>query len=384
MIYLDNAATTQTKPQSAINAVVDALMNFGDAGRGTSDTALDAGRTIHATRTKIANLFNGPSASQVVFTANITEALNLIVESVLEPGDSVVTTAASHNSILRPLYRQQKKKNINLSIVPINADGSLNYEAYEKALTSHTKLVIVTHGSNVTGDIYDISRMASAAHTQNAIFALDTAQTAGSFTCDMEADEIDILAFTGHKGLFGPQGTGGLCVSESIELAPLCVGGTGIKSYEHEQPKSMPTRLEAGTLNGHGIAGLGAGVEFVMEQGINTIHNKIAMLTDQLEQGIVSLPGLVLYGGHHEFSRAGIVAFNYRNIDSAIIADILARDYGIASRAGAHCAPLMHEALGTKQQGIVRLSLSYFTTEEEILKTIEAITQIVSSFEEEV
>lgn len=375
MIYLDNAATTKTKPPAVIEAVTAALTQFGDAGRGAYGASLDAGLTIHRTRKAIAQLLDAPSPSRVAFAANVTEALNAVIEGLLSAGDHAITTAASHNSVLRPLYRKQER-GIELSIVPIAPDGSLDYDAFDAAFRPHTKLAVVTHASNVTGDGYDAARMASIAHAHGAFLVLDAAQTAGARPISMTDEAIDVLCFTGHKSLYGPQGTGGLCVAEGVEIPPFKVGGTGFASYDHQQPARMPESLEAGTQNAHGIAGLGAGVDYVATRGVAAIEREVSAMTARLEEGLAALPGVKIRGGHGGAFRCGIVAFTLGERDSSQVVDELAQDFGLCARAGAHCAPLMHEALGTVEQGVVRFSLSSFTTDEEIDAALDAVSAI--------
>ncbi len=377
MIYLDNAATTQKKPPEVAEAICHALLSFGDAGRGAYEASLDAGMAIHRVRQQVANLFNAPSPSRVSFSYNVTEALNIVIGGLLGRGDHAVTTAASHNSVLRPLYRKQVQEGTGLSIVPIADDGSLDYDLFDRSFTDNTRMAVVTHASNVTGDGYDVARIAEIAHAHDALLVVDTAQTAGAYPIDMQADGIDILCFTGHKSLYGPQGTGGLCVREGIEIPPFKVGGTGFHSYDHEHPKRMPESLEAGTINAHGIAGLGAGITYVTSCGIDALHDIIEARTNQLEAGLAAIPGVRIRGGHGGVFRCGIVAITIYDIDSATIADELAQEFGICTRAGAHCAPLMHESLGTVDQGVVRFSVSSFTAEDEIQAAIEAVSAIV-------
>jgi len=378
MIYLDNAATTRTKPPQVIEAITAAMSDFGGVGRGAHGASLDAGMAVYNVRRQLAELFNAPSPSRVAFTCNVTEALNMVVAGLLGAGDHAVTTAASHNSVLRPLYRAVDTKGSGLSIVPIGPDGSLDYDGFDRAFESNTRLAVVTHASNLTGDVYDVERMACIAHSHGALLVLDTAQTAGLLPLDMARQGIDLLCFTGHKGLYGPQGTGGLCVAEGVEVPPFKEGGTGIHSYDRRQPTRMPESLEAGTLNAHGIAGLGAGVAYLQARGIDTVYAETRALTERFAAGVRAIPGVTIYGGGASQTHCGIVALNIDGVDAGAVADALSTEYDIATRAGAHCAPLMHEALGTQDRGSVRFSFSHFNTFDEVDTAISAVAALAS------
>lgn len=374
VIYFDNAATTMTKPERVTQALLSALVSFGGAGRGVHPASLAAGRAVFEARERIASLLDAPSSSAVSFALNATMALNIALQGLVKPGSTVLTTAASHNSVLRPLFRLRDELGCKVEIVPILPDGSLDYGVYERMLSkSNCALVAVTHASNVTGDVYDIARMARAAHASGALFVLDAAQTAGSYPLSMKDLGVDVLCFTGHKSLFGPQGTGGLCVNPSVEIHPLVEGGSGVHSFDERQPSFMPEALEAGTLNAHGLAGLAAGVAFLQEVGVDNIHRRLSALTDRFEQGLCTCQDVEIVGGHNSFGRCGIVAVRAKGKDSSMLADKLAQDFGICTRAGAHCAPLMHKSLKTEASGVVRFSFSYFNTEEEIDQGINAL-----------
>lgn len=376
VIYFDNAATTRQKPPAVAKAIVDALGDFGGVGRGAHEASLDAGVAVYEARAAACRLFDAPSPSRVSFTCNVTESLNIVVAGLLGEGDHAITTAASHNSVLRPLYRKQDEEGMGLSILPVARDASIDYDEFEGLFRPNTKLALVTHASNLTGDVYDVARMADICHAHGALLVVDAAQTAGVRPIDMTAEGIDVLCFTGHKSLFGPQGTGGLCVREGVEIPPFKVGGAGFHSYDRTHPDRMPESLEAGTINAHGIAGLRAGIDYIQEKGIGCIEEMVEELTRRFEDGVREVPGATLYGGHGGIGRTGIVALNVGDVDSGALADALSHDFGICTRAGAHCAPLMHEALGTEHQGAVRFSFSHFNTQDEIDAGIEAIGQI--------
>ena len=268
MIYLDNAATTMKKPQCVIDAVVAAMSHMGNAGRGATSAALDASRIIYDTREKISDLFNLQNPSRVAFTCNSTESLNTAIKGILSSGDHAITTALEHNSVLRPLYDLQAK-GMELSIVDCDENGNIDYNDFEKLIKENTKAIVCTHASNLVGNVLDVKKIGSIAKKHNLIFIVDASQSAGVFPIDMQDMNIDILCFTGHKGLLGPQGTGGICVREGIDVRPLKVGGSGVNTFSKEQPVEMPTHLEAGTLNGHALAGLNAALDYLKEEGID-------------------------------------------------------------------------------------------------------------------
>ena len=377
MIYLDNAATTMHKPQTVIDAVTQAMCSLGNAGRGATSGALDAARTIHGCRAKIARLLGCPRADHVCFTPNSTAALNTAINGVVRPGDRVVTTALEHNSVLRPLNRMATEQDVTVEHAGCDADGVLDYDELERLVTPGTRAVVVTHASNVTGNAVDVARVAAMAHAVGALVIVDASQSAGTAKIDMQAMGLDIVCFTGHKGLMGPQGTGGLAVAEGVDVAPWAMGGTGVHSFDTLQPLEWPTRLEAGTLNGHGIAGLAAGLDFIETQGgVEAIAAHERALADRFLAGVREIPGITLYGAFDQPTRSAIVSLNVGDVDSAEISDALMQGWGIATRPGAHCAPLMHHALGTERQGVVRFSFGYFNTVEEVDTVIEAVLDL--------
>lgn len=377
MIYLDNAATTMHKPQTVIDAVTQAMCSLGNAGRGATSGALDAARTIHTCRAKLARLFGCPRADHVCFTPNSTAALNTVINGVVRPGDHVVTTVLEHNSVLRPLNRLAAEQGVTVEHAGCDANGVLDYDELEQLVTPGTRAVVVTHASNVTGNAVDIARVAAMAHAAGALVIVDASQSAGTAHIDMQAMGLDIVCFTGHKGLMGPQGTGGLAVAEGVDVAPWAMGGTGVHSFDTLQPMEWPTRLEAGTLNGHGIAGLSASLDFIEAQGgVEAIAAHERSLAERFLAGVREIPGIALYGAFDQPVRSAIVSLNVGDIDSAEISDALMQGWGIATRPGAHCAPLMHRALGTERQGIVRFSFGYFNTDEEVDTAIDALRDL--------
>ena len=356
MIYLDNAATTLRKPPQVIDAVVAAMGSFGNSARGTHEEALAASRVIYDTRCKLAALFGCKRPDHVAFTCNSTEALNIAIHGCIHAGEHVISTDLEHNSV-----RQE----------------NIDYADFERLLRPDTRAVVCTHASNLTGNTLDLACIGAFAHEHDLLFIVDASQSAGVLPIDMEQMHIDVLCFTGHKSLMGPQGTGGLCVRESVDISPWKVGGTGVQTYLHEQPEQMPTRLEAGTLNGHGIAGLNAALDFLQETGVEAIHAHEMALLRRFVAGVKKIPGVTLYGDF-DHERTAVAALNIGDMDSGEVSDILSEDYGIATRPGAHCAPRLHEALGTEEQGAVRFSFGWYNTEEEADAAVNALREIAT------
>lgn len=375
MIYMDNAATTLRKPVQVKEAVLAALDTMGNAGRGASDPALDASRAIYGTREKLAGLFHAESPSRIVFTVNSTESLNIAIKGLCDPGDHVITTVLEHNSVLRPLY-ECRERGTALTILGCDEKGNISYEEMERAVRPETKMIVCTHASNLTGNMIDLERVHAIAKRHGLLLIVDASQTAGVWEIDVQKLGIDVLCFTGHKGLLGPQGTGGMYVRSGVEIRPLLSGGSGIDTYNTHHPAQMPTALEAGTLNGHGIAGLGAAVSYITETGPDTIRERELALMQRFYLGISGIPGVKVYGDFSTKNRAAIVSFNIGDYDSSEVSDELNVCYGIVTRPGAHCAPLMHQALGTVDQGAVRFSFSHFNTEEEVDAAVRAVKEL--------
>lgn len=375
MIYFDNAATTRKKPARVVEAVTEALCSMGNAGRGSHSMSLGAARTVFDARVKICELFHGEHPSQVVFTANATESLNIAIKGLLAPGDHVITTALEHNSVLRPLF-ELEDKGVELTIVPGDNLGRIDYGHMEAAIKENTKAIVCTHGSNLTGNLLDIRRIGQIAKNHGLFFVVDASQTAGIFDIDVQEMGIDALCFTGHKGLLGPQGTGGIVVKEGVTIRPLLSGGSGIQTYNRSHPTEMPTALEAGTLNAHGLAGLAAAVEYLQETGLEHIRQREQSLMQKFYEGVKDIPGVRVYGDFGTKNRCAIVSLNIWDEDSGEVSDALAFYKNIYTRAGGHCAPLMHQTLGTVEQGAVRFSFSHENTEEEVETAIEAIREL--------
>lgn len=375
MIYFDNAATTMYKPECVVKAVTEAMCSLGNSGRGVHKGALDASRLIYESRVSLASLFGAESPERIAFTANSTEALNMAIKGVITPGDHVLTTALEHNSVLRPLY-EMEERGVELTILPADIMGNIDYGDFEKEIRPNTKAIVTTHGSNLTGNVLDVYKIGAIAKKYGLIYMVDASQTAGVFDIDVQKMQIDILCFTGHKSLLGPQGTGGIYVREGVTVRALFSGGSGVQTYLRSHPMQMPTALEAGTRNGHGIAGLGAAVRYIQEIGLDTIRTKEQELMQAFYEGVKEIPGITVYGDFSSFNRCAIVSLNVRDYDSGEVSDVLSEEFGIATRPGAHCAPLMHEALGTVKQGAVRFSFSYDNTMEEIKIALSALREL--------
>lgn len=375
MIYMDNAATTLQKPECVAKAVVNAMNSFGNAGRGLNDASMGASRVVYDTREKLCRLFHGENPKQFAFTSNATESLNTAIQGLIGPGDHVITTMLEHNSVLRPLY-EREAAGVELTILKCDTYGNISYEEIEAAIRENTKAIVCTHGSNLTGDLTDIGRIGAIAKKHGILLIADASQTAGLIPIDVQEMQIDVLCFTGHKGLYGPQGTGGIYVRPGVEIKPLKRGGSGIETYNKNHPAQMPTALEAGTLNSHGIAGLNAALTYIEETGVEHICRLALERMWQFYEGVCDIPGVTVYGDFSEKERVPIVSLNIEDFDSAEVSDELLTEYGIATRAGGHCAPLMHEALGNVEQGAVRFSFSHFNTQEEVEKAISAIREL--------
>lgn len=375
MIYIDNAATTMHKPKEVIDAVVAAMSSMGNAGRGVNEASLSASRLIYDTREKLCRLFGAEDPRQIVFTANSTESLNIAIKGILNPGDHVIATMLEHNSVLRPLY-EMEKKGVRLTIVKSNPEGTLDLADIENAIAPDTKMIVCTNGSNLTGNYIDPEPIGTLAREKGIVFVVDASQTAGVFPIDVQKMKIDVLCFTGHKGMLGPQGTGGMYVRKGLSVRPLLSGGSGVQTYSKTHPTEMPTALEAGTLNGHGIAGLHAAVEYLEKTGVDTIRAREQDLMWRFYEGVKEIPGVKVYGDFSTKNRCAIVTLNIGDYDSSEVSDELLTEYGISTRSGGHCAPLMHEALGTVEQGAVRFSFSHYNTEEEVDTAIRAIREL--------
>lgn len=368
MIYFDQAATSYYRPDCVVTAVIEALANAGNSSRSATGPSIWSSRIVYETREKIATLFN-EKPENVAFTSGVTESLNLVIASFFNKGH-IITTANDHNSVLRPLYLRDG--DLDLTIIPVDKDGNFEYELLERAFRPDTLAVITTGASNVTGNLMDIQRIGTIAHEHNALFILDAAQVAGLIPIDMENFNIDILCFTGHKELFAPQGTGGIVLREGLHPVPVKVGGSGFYSFAKNHPDMMPNVFEAGTANVHGIAGLNASVDWILKNGLDT---DALLLAKDFYEGLKNIEDVKIYGCFKR-NRVPVISFNIKDIDSSIVADRLWMEYSIAVRSGIHCAPLIHQALGTDKQGTVRFSFSRFNTQEEVKQALIAIKEI--------
>ena len=379
MIYLDNAATSWPKPSRVKEAMIKFIEEVGaNPGRSGHLLSIEAARIIYETREALSNLFHVKDPLRIVFTLNATESLNLALKGLLKPGDHVVTSSMEHNSVMRPL-RDLEKKGIEVSIIPCSSEGKLDPQELEKRIQSNTRMIVLNHASNVTGTLLPIKEAGLISRRYNLLFLVDAAQTAGAYPIDMERDEIDLLAFTGHKSLYGPQGTGGLVIGERVkekEMIPLKQGGTGSRSEFEEQPDFLPDRFESGTPNGVGLAGLLAGVQFVLEKGVEQIHQQEIGLTQKLIKGLKEIPQVKLYGPEKGEQKIATLSFNIANLSPSDVALRLEREFGILCRPGLHCAPAAHRTIGTFPDGTVRFGLGAFNTEGEIEAVIHAISAI--------
>lgn len=383
-IYFDNGATSHPKPAAVGEAMLRFMAEVGaNPGRSGHRLSIEAARIVFDSRESLARLFNLADPLRVVFTLNATEALNMIFQGLLCPGDHVITSTMEHNSVMRPL-RELEKNGIHLTVVRCSPAGMLDPDDVTKAIRAATRLVILNHASNVTGGLMPITDVGRLCRKKGVLFAVDAAQTAGCLPIDMDADSIDLLAFTGHKALFGPQGTGGLAIGGQVDIKtfrPLKQGGTGSRSEQEIQPDFLPDRLESGTPNTVGIAGLGAGVDFILAETPARIHRRLTALSLRLTEKICQIPGLELVGDPGPEGRLSTVSFNIRGLSPSEVGFRLDEDYNILCRVGLHCAPSAHRTLGTFPEGTVRFGLGYFNKESEIDYASEALAEIAAGRE---
>lgn len=377
MIYLNNAATSWPKPETVYQTADVFLRNLsGSVNRGVNKEALDAGLAVLETRERLAAFFNIREPEKIIFTGNATQALNLALQGLLKKGDHVIISSMEHNAVVRPLYALQEK-GIDFSVVSCSADGTLDPGAVERAIEPHTRLICLTHASNVTGTIMPIVEVGEIARRHRLQYLVDTAQTAGEIPIDVEAAGITLLAFTGHKGLLGPPGTGGLYIRDPDVVSPLIYGGTGSHSELPEQPEVLPDKYESGTINAPAIAALGAGIKFIQETGLEKIRRHTLELTAMLLEGLKGMPGVTVYGPAQPEKRVAVVSINIRGLGAGEAAIWLAEHYDIVTRSGLHCAPLAHRTIGTLNTGTLRLSPGYFNTPAEIETALEAIKKLI-------
>ncbi|MGL4607755.1 MAG: aminotransferase class V-fold PLP-dependent enzyme [Eubacteriaceae bacterium] len=366
-IYLDNAATTFPKPTEVPKAIYDYLINNGcTAGRGAYEKALEADGLVYQTRKKIAKLFNHRDPKKVIFTSSVTESINLTLNGLLNSGDHVVTSSLEHNAVWRCLKTLERDSGIHISMVPSNSIGKTYISDVKKAIRPETKLIVFTHASNVLGTIQPIQEIGRLAKEKGILFLVDTAQTAGILPIDIGASAIDLLAFTGHKGLLGPMGTGGLIVNCNVDIRPLISGGTGGESAYEYQPSYYPNHLEAGTLNVSGIIGLGAGIDFLLKEGLDKIHQKEASVMNYTLDKLLKVKEVEVYGPRDTSKSVGVIPFNIKNALPEEVAFFLDQNFQVMIRAGLHCAPSAHRLMGTLEQGCCRIGIGYFNDTEDI------------------
>lgn len=379
MIYFNNAATTWPKPDSVYNAVDDFFRNSGmNPGRSGSIEKVDAAQLIYETREKIADFFSIGNSSHLVFNSGATESLNTVIKGVLEKGDHVITSKIEHNSVIRPLERLIIERKIEVDYIDFDQESAeIDYKKLKNKIKDNTKLIVISHASNVLGTVNDLKKIGEIAAAEDILFLVDAAQSAGLITIDVEKFKIDFLAVPGHKSLFGPPGIGALYVRDPKMILPLKEGGTGTNSLNTLQPEIMPDYLEAGTLNTAGIIGLGAGVDYILKQGLKNIHQKEMHLLKKIIDGLTDLSKIKVYGKKDVENRTSVTAFNLKAHSSNQLAFKLQNEYDIQLRGGLHCAPLLHKFLGTDKQGMVRLSPGYFNTEVEVNKFLNILESLI-------
>lgn len=376
MIYLDNAATSFPKPSSVYESVMKAMKVYGaNPGRGSHAMAIEGARIIYETRELLADLFNLDDPLRVIFTFNATDSLNMAIKGILKRGDHVVTTEMEHNSVLRPI-KELEKSGVENTIVKCGTDGSINVYDLEKAIRDNTKLIVTTHVSNLTGTIFPAEEIGKVCRAYKIPYLLDASQSAGVLTIDMKKYNISFLAVPGHKGLLGPQGTGALLINSDIEVKQLKEGGTGSQSASLDHPNFYPDKLEAGTHNLPGIAGLNAGLKHILKRGTESIYSHEKNLLDIFITELKKNPKIKIYGPESIEDRIGVVPINIEGMDSSEVANILDREYGIAVRPGLHCAPLAHKAIGTEKLGAVRFGVGPFNKKKDIMAAVKALKEL--------
>ncbi|MEK7395783.1 MAG: aminotransferase class V-fold PLP-dependent enzyme [Candidatus Poribacteria bacterium] len=381
MIYLDNAATSRPKPPEVLQAMNDYMINVcANSGRSGHRLAIEASRIVYNAREELAKLFNIGDPLQIVWTLNATEGINTALQGILHPGDHVITSGMEHNSVLRPL-RALENLGVDVTVVQCSQQGFLDPSDVKSAINKNTKMIVLNHASNVTGSIQPAEDIGRIAIEHELIFMLDAAQTTGAYPIDAQNLNIDLLAFSGHKSLYGPVGTGGLYIREGIDLNPLKYGGTGSRSDEEYQPDFMPDKFESGTLNIVGIAGLGAGVKFVLSEGVDNIRKKERELTQRLIDGLIAIQKVTVYGDFNAKNQVGVVSFNVDGLSPSEVSLYLEEEFNILCRSGLHCSPSAHKTIGTFPDGTIRLSLGIFNTENDVDVVVNAVRKIAKAGE---
>jgi len=380
-VYMDNAATSKQKPEEVFKAMESFFKEINcNPGRGGYSLSLEASRRVMEARDLIGNFFNLKQASQVVFTPNITVALNIALKGLLQSGDHVLISGLEHNAVVRPLTALKKYRGVEVSIIPTNPRGYLDPDDARKLIKANTKMIVCTHASNVMGTLLPVEELGRIAAENDLYFVIDTAQTAGVIPLDFEKLHASVLTFTGHKHLLGPMGIGGFCVTEdvAIQMLPLYEGGTGSISDREEQPDFLPDKFESGTLNTLGIVGLGAAVKYLLQKDLSEVRNRELGLTKKLLAGLKQFPSVTVYGPQDEKLQTGTIALNVEGVDNAELCFVLDEQFGIMTRPGLHCAPLAHRTMGTFPEGVLRLSIGHYTTEEEIDYVLESMEKILA------
>lgn len=376
MIYFDSAATSLKRPNCVIDAVVFALQHFGNPSRGHSKPCLNADRAIYQCRKALSSFFVSDDIKRVSFTKNATEALNIALCSILHEGDHVISSLSEHNSVLRPLYKLQKEKNISIDFLPLDEKGNVLIEEAYALKKSSTRLIVINHASNVTGNVVDLFRLSQIAKDLGALLLADVSQSAGHIAIDMKNMGIDVLCFTGHKALLGPQGTGGIVFQSNVDMKGLLVGGSGVHSFDKTHPDRYPLSLEAGTQNSHAINGLLAGLNYIAERGLSSIHEDEMALADHFYRGALTIDGIRCWGDFSLKNRCPVVSLSLFDESSSSLSLVLSEEFDIATRPGAHCAPLLHTHFGTKENGLLRFSFSPFNTMDEVNFALDALRKI--------
>ncbi|AQR78709.1 aminotransferase class V-fold PLP-dependent enzyme [Paenibacillus larvae] len=381
VLYFDNAASSWPKPPAVLQAMAECLQEYAaNPGRGSHQLAVKASRVLFDTRRHAAKLFGARNPNDISFTLNATHALNAAIKGFLQPGDHVVSTGIEHNSMRRPLEYMKRKFGVEVTYVPTDTKGYVDVDKLDKAICPKTRLVAATHSSNLLGTILPIQQIGDICKRKDVYFLVDAAQSAGVLPIDVDKMNIHLLAFPGHKGLLGPQGTGGLYIHPELTLEPLFHGGTGSQSESLDQPDIRPDRYEGGTQNTVGLAGLNQGIQFVLQETVEAIHKRQWELTQQLMTGLMQIKGIRLFGPEPGEDKTGIVAFNLEYADASEVAFILDQSFHIAVRAGFHCTPMAHESAGTFETGAIRASVGYFTTEQEVNTFIGAVQEISQQY----
>jgi cysteine desulfurase / selenocysteine lyase len=381
LIYLDNGATSYPKPEAVYAFMDHFYRRFGvNPGRSGFDLCIEAGDLIEETRLTLTKLFNGDDPARLVFSYNSTDALNLAIFGLLRPGDHAITTNLEHNSVLRPLYHLSEEQDVEVDYVPFDGNGFVDPDEFRKRFKTNTRLVVVNHASNVLGTVQPIAQIGRLCRERDVPFLIDASQSAGKVQIDMQAQNVDVVAFTGHKSLLGPTGIGGLCIRSGLEIRRTRAGGTGVRSADRRHLDEYPYRMEYGTVNSVGVAGLHAGVKWINEQGLEALHAREMRLATMLREGLAGVAGVTMYCQDDLRNHISVFLFNIDGLEAGNTGMMLDVDHNIACRTGLHCAPLVHDQIGTTAiRGAVRFGIGPFNCEQEIDTAIAAVTEIAGS-----